>query len=992
MKRKLMLLLACLFVGIGLVTAQTQTVTGVVISEEDGQPVIGASVRVENTQLGAITDVDGKFQIANVPSSAKTLVISYIGMEEQKVTIRPNLKVMMKPNTELLDEVVITGYGSGKKLGSVVGSVTAVGSEKLANAPVANVGDALQGQVAGLQVFTPSGEPSQSVSMRLRGVSSIEGSSAPLFILDGSPISASTFTSLNPNDIENMTVLKDASSTAIYGSRAANGVVILTSKKGKRGEKAKINISAQYGLSKMTGDNVTMMNAEQWLNFQEILDPSLVNNAEFQAEKNFYINNGISTDWSDVFFGGTAPMQEYNLSVTGGTETINYFFSFGHYDMEGIMDDSDLRRETLRSNIEANINKWMKAGVNLNLSFQKYNTAAFGNTPNSFYNKAFAARVYRPDQSYYEILTDEGGDFTGFGERLNFFDRVQGGVYNPYYLSELQPSNRDLIRINGNTYLNINPIKGLNIRAAQAVEAFDYRNSGVAYPEGPFIGAGTASESFQRYYSFTYTNTAEYKFNIDSHNVTLLGGQESIISKDQSFGVRVNGLTDTRLMLLSAGATTEKPSHSKSETVFNSYFATLSYNYDEKYFFDASYRRDGSSLFGLNNQWGNFWSVGAMWDLKKENFLSDVEWINDLQLKASYGTVGNSSALSAYMAYGLISSGSMYGGETGTAIGNPANSDLTWEVVKTANVALNTRLFDRVNLDVEFYNRLTEDMLMQIPFSYTTGFSAGWGNVASMRNRGVDITANVDILKDVAGVNWSISANVNYNKNEITKLFNGLDEYVLANTGLKLQVGKPYGEYFYNRWAGVDPRDGYNMWYDKNGNLTKTFSEDDAVFTGKQRYAPWSGGFGTNLKWKGITVSADFAYMLGQYMVNNERWFTENPQFANSMNQTADMFTMWQKPGDITNISTPDSPMQFDTHLLENASFMRLKNLTVSYDLPKNWMRRTGFMESARIFFVGRNLWTVTKYRGYDPEIDSNMQLGNYPNTKQFTFGLELTF
>ena len=369
-----------------------------------------------------------------------------------------------------------------------------------------------------------------------------------------------------------------------------------------------------------------------------------------------------------------------------------------------------------------------------------------------------------------------------------------------------------------------------------------------------------------------------------------------------------------------------------------------------------------------------------------------IEWINDLQLKASYGTVGNSSALSAYMAYGLISSGSMYGGETGTAIGNPANPDLTWEVVKTANVALNTRLFDRVNLDVEFYNRLTEDMLMQIPFSYTTGFSAGWGNVASMRNRGVDITANVDILKDVAGVNWSISANVNYNKNEITKLFNGLDEYVLANTGLKLQVGKPYGEYFYNRWAGVDPRDGYNMWYDKNGNLTKTFSEDDAVFTGKQRYAPWSGGFGTTLNWKGITISADFSYMLGQYMVNNERWFTENPQFANSTNQTVDMFTMWQKPGDITNISTPDSPMQFDTHLLENASFMRLKNLTVSYDLPKNWMRRTGFMESARVFFVGRNLWTVTKYRGYDPEIDSNMQLGNYPNTKQFTFGLELTF
>lgn len=924
-------------------------------------------------------------------SSAKTLRISYIGMQEQEVEIAPNLRIVLKPNTELLDEVVITGYGSGKRLGSVVGSVTAVGGEKLASTPSANVGDALQGQVAGLQVFTPSGEPSETVSMRLRGVSSIQGSSAPLFILDGSPISASTFTSLNPNDIESMTVLKDASSTAIYGSRAANGVVILTSKKGKRGEKAKIQVSAQYGLSKMTGDNVTMMDAAQWLSFQEVLDPSLVNNASFQEEKNFYINNGISTDWTDIFFGKAAPMQEYNVSATGGTESLNYFFSFGHYDMDGIMDDSNMRRETLRSNLETNITKWMKAGVNLNLSYQKYSTAAFGTTANSVYNKAYAARVYRPDQSYYEILTDENGNFTGYGDRLDYFDKM--GYYNPYYLSELQPSTRDLVRLNGNTYFNINPIKGLNIRAAQAVEAYDYRYSYKAYPIGPFEGAGSASESFQRYYSFTYTNTAEYKFSPwDNHNLTILAGQEAIITKNQSFGVSVDGQTDERLMLMSAAATADIPSHSISETVFNSYFATLSYNYADKYFFDASFRRDGSSLFGLNNQWGNFWSVGAMWDLKKENFLSDVDWINNLQLKASYGSVGNTSALSAYMAYGLIASGPLYDGKTGTAVSNPSNPDLTWEVVKTTNIALNTRFFDRVSLDIEFYNRQTEDMLMEIPVSYTTGFSSGWGNVASMRNRGMDITANVDVIKDLNGFNWTITANVNYNKNEITELFNGLDEYVLSNTGLKLEVGKPYGEYFYTRWAGVDPRDGYNMWYDKDGNLTKTFSDEDAVFTGKQRYAPWSGGFGTTLTWKGITVSADFSYMLGQYMVNNERWFTENPQFANSSNQTTEMLTMWQKPGDVTNISSPNSPMQFDTHLLENASFMRLKNLTVSYELPKRWMRQTGFMEGARVFFVGRNLLTVTKYKGYDPEVDSNMQLGNYPNTKQFTFGLELTF
>ena len=912
-------------------------------------------------------------------------------MTTQEVTIHPYVKVTMQSDAEVLEDVVITGYGSAKKLGSVVGSAVAVSSEKLEKRPIANIGDALQGQVAGLQVFTPSGEPSASVSMRLRGVSSINSSSEPLFILDGSPISSGAFTALNPNDIESMTVLKDASSTAIYGSRAANGVVILTSKKGKKGQKAKINVSAQYGVSQMTGDKVEMMNAEQWLGFQEMLDPSMKNNASFQEWKNFCIDNGISTDWADVFFGGTAPTKQLDVNVTGGNDILNYYLSMGHYDAEGIMDDSNMRRETFRSNIDANVNNWMKVGANLNLSYQKYGTAAFGGTGNSVYNKAYASRIYRPDQTYYEILTDEEGNFLGYGERLDYFDRL--GYYNPYYLSEIQPSSKDMVRLNGNTFININPFKGFNVRSAQGLEAYDYRTSGVGLPIGPFEGNGYASESFQRYYSFTFTNTAEYKFNVNNRNdFSFLVGQESIVTSSQSFNADVDGLTDPRLTLMSAGSVSNMPSHSKSDRVFNSYFATFGYSYYDKYFVDASFRRDGSSLFAENHRWGNFWSAGAMWDITKERFMKDVKWMNKLQLKASYGSVGNSSGLSPYMSMGLVGTGPLYNAVGGTAIANPANPDLTWEVVKSTNIAINTRMFDRLNLDVEFYNRETEDMLMDIPYSYTTGFSGGWGNVASMRNRGFDVTTGLELLKDWNGIDWSITANVNYNQNEITSLFNGMDEYVLANTGLKLQVGKPYGEYFYTRWAGVDSRDGYNMWYDKNGNLTKQYSEDDAVFTGKQRYAPWSGGLGTRFAWKGLTVGADFSFVYGQYMLNNERWFTENPQFASSNNQTVDMLTMWQKPGDITSISTPESPMQFDTHLLEDASFMRLKNLTVSYSLPREWMRKTHFMGGCRVYFVGRNLLTFTKYKGYDPEVDSNVQLGNYPNTKQYSVGLELTF
>ena len=991
MKRKLMLLLTCLFIGIGLVTAQTSRVTGTVISAEDGQPVVGASVVVkENPQIGAITDFDGNFVLANIPAGAKLLQISYIGMKTEEIAIQAKVKVTLKSDTEVLDQVVVVGYGSAKKLGSVVGSVTAVGNEKLENRPIANVGDALQGQVAGLQVFTPSGEPKANVNMRLRGVSSISGSSAPLFILDGAPISATAFASLNPNDIETMTVLKDASSTAVYGARAANGVIVITSKKGKRGERAKVQLSAVYGLSQMTPDNVEMMNSEQWLNFQEVLNPALKTNKAFQKDKAFTLDNGISTDWRDVFFGGTAPTVQADLSVTGGTESTNYYFSFGYNNAKGIMDDSDMSRGTLRSSVESTINPWLRAGVNLSLAYQQYKTTAFGGQGNSLYNKSFAARMNRPDQSYYEVLKDEDGNFIGFGDRLDEFEKITS-KYNPYYLSEIQPTTNSQVNLQANTYININPIKGLNLRAAQGLEGFDYRHSYTAFPVGPFKGSGTASESFERYWNFTFTNTIEYKFNVArDHNFIALLGHESILNRDENFGASVTGLTDERLVLMGHGLKADIPGHGRSEEVFNSFFATLSYNFADRYYFDASYRRDGSSLFAKDHRWGNFYSLGLMWDIKKEQFMSNVTWMNALSLKGSYGEVGNSSNIAPYQSLGTIGS-TKYEGKNGTGQASPANNSLTWEVIKSANLALNARLFNRLNLDVEFYNRVTDNMLITIPYSLTTGFGGGTGNVGSMRIRGLDLTANVEIFNK-GDFFWSIGVNFNYNKNQITQLFNGLDEYVLANTGMKLQVGHPYGEYYMVRWAGVDPADGFDQWYDKDGNITKEYSEEDAVLVGKQRYAPWSGGFNTALSWKGLSVSADFAFILKQYMQNNERFFTENPNFASENNQSTAMLDMWTEPGQITDISRPESMRQFDTRLLENASFMRLKNLSVSYTFPKVWMQRTGFLNSLRVFFVGRNLWTVTKYKGYDPEVDSNIQLGNYPNTRQYSFGLELTF
>ena len=985
MKRKMLLLLTCCIIGIGMVMAQTSKVTGKVLSSEDGEAIIGATIMVKGTTIGTTTDENGVFSLTNIPASGKELEISFVGMESVTVKIKPNLTISLKTSSEMLEEVLITGtYGSAKKLGSVVGSVAAVKSEKISNRPSANFADALQGQVAGLQVFTSSGEPSENVSMRMRGVGSINSSTEPLFILDGAPISSGVFTALNPSDIENVTILKDASSTSIYGSRAANGVVVITSKRG-RGAKPTVVVKGQYGFSQPALPTSKMMNTEQYYTLWKSINP----NANFSViEKAMGL--GISTDWQDYFLKDNAPTWQLDASISGVANNTNYFISASHYDADGIEPASGMRRETLRSNLDTKVFDWLRVGVNLGLSYEDWETNGFASSGNSWYNVSTLSRWAFPFETPYEVIEDGKGGYS-FGNRKDLLDVL--GLWNPYYLLENQPTEKNKIRLYGNMFEELTPVKGLTLRASQAMDAFDYRYRYRNMPARYNDYTGAARESFERNSSFTFTNTAEYKFDIDKvHNVTALVGQEAIVFDRSSFGASVTGITDDRLTLISHGTKYDKPSADLRKKVMNSFFARAEYNYAEKYYFDASYRTDGSSLFGKNKRWASFFSLGAMWDMKKEDFLADTDWLSDLRLKVSYGTTGNSAFEGDpyYPALGLIGTGNYNEGQS-FGISSVQNDDLTWEKQKTLNVGLNTRFFGRLGVDFDFYNKVTQDMLMTIPFSYTTGHSSGWGNIGSMFNRGFELTATYDIISN-KNMYWTVSANINYNKNEITELFGGRDEYVLANTGLKYQVGKPYGEFYYVRWVGVDPQDGQQIWLDKDGNETKEYSENNAAYTGKQQFAPWSGGFGTRFDWKGFSVSADFSFMLGKWMIDNDRYFVENPNFVGQLNQTVEMEKMWTTPGQITDIPAVDAPRYFDTHLLENASFLRLKNLTIGYNLPNDLLRKTGFLRGIRVFAVGRNLLTATKYKGADPEVDSNLQFGKYPNTRQFSFGAEFTF
>jgi TonB-linked SusC/RagA family outer membrane protein len=585
------------------------------------------------------------------------------------------------------------------------------------------------------------------------------------------------------------------------------------------------------------------------------------------------------------------------------------------------------------------------------------------------------------------------------------------GMYTPWYTQDGRKQKRNRLTINANVYEQLTPIKGLTLKAQQAVDAYDSRYSSNYYPQAPHVTPwgyspdagdanadgiieGSTSQSFTRYYSYTLTNTAEYKFNVNNiHNVSVLLGQESIISKSSAFGAYSSGQTDIRQLLLTQGSKVELSNLSESyaEEVFNSVFLNASYNYDERYYVDATYRRDGSSLFAPDHRWGDFYSFGLMWNAKGESFLKDYKWLDDLRFRVSYGTTGNTS-IGNYAYFGLVGSYSnTYNGGSGIGISQASNYDLTWETVKSFDFGVNIGAFDRVSADIDVYRKQTCNMLLDIPYSFTTGFDSGSGNIGSMKNVGIDVEVRGDIVKTKDWY-WNLHANFNYNHNEITELFDGRDTYTLANYGLQYKVGHDAGELYTVRYAGVDPRDGKPQWYDKDGNITKEYNEErDAVLIGKSMYAPWSGGFGTDVSWKGLSLRVDFNWAAKKYMTNNDRYFIENNTFGTSYNQMTSMLNVWTTPGQITDIPGVGNNIQFDSHLVEDASYLRLKNVTLQYALPKTILNKLK-LQALNFHATGRNLLTFTGYTGYDPEPESNLSRFYYPNTRQYEVGVEVTF
>lgn len=998
MRKIVLSMFAVLMFCVGAV-AQAQRISGTV-TDESGAPVLGATVSVVGTTSATITDLSGYYEISAGKSA--TLEFSYVGLATQTIAVsgRTTINVVMKADATQIEELVVMGYGSGVAAKSLVGSVSSVKGDKVANTPVANVADVLQGKIPGLQVFTSSGEPAAESSMMMRGVTSFSATE-PLIILDGTPVSSSVLNALNSNDIESVVLLKDAASTSIYGSRAAAGVMYVTTKKGSSARSV-VQISMKGGFSsKVENKNYQLMSGPEQLLFEEMIWPEQTINSKnaeaWIAKKRFVLENDFTFDWMNYAFRSDAPVKGLDAAISGAADGINYYISAGYLDTKGIAPASRNTRYSFRSNIDAQVKKWLRIGTNIALNYQEYDTTvidmALGSVDGLVYGNA-------PYNAPYEIVTNENGEFVEFGEELTYMDSKYGygmPYYNPFYILENMPYDNTVAGLNASVFEEIKPIPGLTLKAVQAIDATDSRSTGITLPADFNKNSGNRSESFSRYYQLTSSNTIEYKFNIDDmHNWTLLAGHESIIAKSEGFGVRVIGLTDKRVTMMGAGDLTKVQlgGHSIGEEVFNSFFGRMSYNYDGKYHLDASLRTDGSSHFAKGHRWGTFWSVGGMWNVKSEEFMLPYDYINDMRLKASYGTTGNSD-IGLYAPYGTIGVGGQYNHEIGMGISSPSNEGITWETIKTLNIGLSTRLFNRMSVDVDFYNRLTEDMLMTVPYSATTGYGSGVGNVGRMLNRGFELQLSYDLVQ-TQNLLWSVYGNIAYNHNEILELYGDVTDIVNGGTPTRYSVGHSVSDLNEVKFAGVDPRDGAAMYYDLDGNKTKSYSETYATWLdGKKYMADWSGGFGTSLMWGNLQVTADFSWIGERWMMVNEMRYTHAPEgiLPGVVHFAKEMKNIWMEPGDVTNIPNKDTPFQeYSDRYYSNAAFLRLKNLTVSYNIPGNWFGNGSFIQGARVYAIGRNLLTITDFIGMDPEFLSYLTQGVFPNTRQYTFGLELSF
>ena len=962
-------------------SSQNITVTGTV-SDKSGETLPGVNIIIKGTTTGAVTDIDGNYSIG-VPSEATVLEYSFIGykMKSETVGTRRLINVVLQSDVKALSEFVVVGYGVEKRT-LLTGSVAELSQEDVRDIPMASIDGIMQGQVSGVQVSQNSGTPGGAMSVRIRGISSIGGTGQPLYIIDGIPVTTGDYSQLsfsgqgvnalsdlNPNDIESISILKDAAAASIYGARASNGVVVITTKRGAS-DKTQINFDAYYGWQQ-PWNKLDMLNSRDWMLYRndlagtEIFSPEDINNIT------------IDTDWQDEIFR-TAPMSSYELSASGGNEKTRYFMSGNIFEQEGILLGTDFKRVNGRVNLDHTVNDKLTIGTSVGITYSKTDRVEGDQTlhgvlPNGISTPAIFP-VYNPDGTY-----------------------NQDGPYaNAVSIGEEAISESFSFRTVGNVYADYKILPNLKFSTKWGMDFMNYNEhsyeSTILVQGAKYNGLGF--ETFYNVMNLVSNNFLTYTKEVNKHNIEVLGGYSFEKYKSVRSAIRAQDFADDNLEYISSASTIVSASATANYSGIQSFFGRANYNFDNKYLVSVSGRADGSSRFGTNNRYGFFPAVSAGWRINEEDFMN-VEVISELKLRASYGLTGNDD-IPAFM-YAELYGNTSYAGQPAIYPSSIPNPDLKWETTAQFNVGFDIGLFkDRVMVSADYYDKQTKGLLLSRPLPTSSGYSSITENVGEVENKGIELS--VTTQNYVGAFTWSTRINLSGNRNKVLKLYNGEPIDDIGRGSSRIEEGQPIGIFYSYNSLGVDPSTGDIVYEDTNFDGVITAADRTKV---GNPHPDFIGGITNTFGYKGFDLNIFFQFSYGNDVFNGSRLFLESLQGGD--NQIEAVNRRWQKPGDVTDIprATTDpvkasQNKRVSSRFIEDGSYMRLKNLSVGYTFQSDWKH----IDKLRIYFSGQNLLTFTKYTGLDPEVNyrgnDNSVIGTdfftYPQARSFILGLNLTF
>ena len=973
-------------------------------------------------------------------------MISFIGMKTVEIGIAPQLTVYLKTDSETLDEVMVVAYGSAKK-SSFTGSASNIDQKKLELRPITNVTKGLEGQSTGVLTTSGSGQPGDAASIVIRGFGSINASSNPLYVVDGVPFDGS-LSSINPSDIESMTILKDASAGALYGARGANGVVMITTKQGKEG-KANVTWRSTVGWSSRALDEYDMVDGKDYvqLTYEAIRNSYIFNNgyawadAEAQARKDLSGNLGgelynpfknytwdtiidpatgmVRPDaqaawnekWMDALQRDDALRHEHQLAINGGTDKTKYMFSLGYLNEEGILVSTGFQRYNARANVNSKITHWFQANANLSLSnsVQNFSDYSGSSTSNVWYSAQFVSPlfpVYIKDMQGNSVLDE-------FGNRqLDYGESGRPGSYNDYnplggLLDDIADVKNDVAGLRtgmtfGSDEESMGIFQGLKLAVNFGV---DYRSqlqkSYMNMYHGNQANAGGLLMKYNtRMQSYTFNQLLTWNRSFGLHNFDVLAGHEYYAYKYEYLSAGKTNLVDGILELRPGTTLYDADSYTNNYRI-ESWLGRFNYNYDEKYYLSASLRTDGSSRFHKDARWGTFWSVGANWRISKEAFMEDVEWVDNLSAKVSYGEQGNDNLGTYYAWQSLYSLSYANSNQIGAFVSSLENKNISWEKNGNFNVGIEAALFDnRLKINAEYYNKKTTDMLLNYPMALSTGFSGYDANVGDMRNSGFEFEVKVTPIR-INDFEWNVSFMGSTTKNEVLKLTATSPEII---SGVRIiKEGYPINTFYMSKSAGVDPATGAQLYWvydkDENGNPGEPYISSDyskatnSKFFLGDRIPDLYGSLGTDLSWKGLSLSVLTTYSIGGKVYDSLYTGSMNNMYFNN-NFNAHALRRWQKPGDITDVPRIEVGGSYATtdRFLIDASYFAIKNITLGYTLPKSWMKAAK-LGNVRVFASADNVALFTHLKGMDPQYNfSGSTDYAYAPNKTYSLGIEVNF